>query len=216
MRFKNLIFDMDGTILDTLEDLTDAVNYALRKNALPERSIGEVKRFVGNGIRKLIERAVPDGCRAETVEAVFRDMMEYYPEHSAEKTRAYPGIAEAIAGMRSLGCRTAVVTNKADIAVAPLCERYFPGLFDISVGERPGIRKKPEPDTVFEAMRGIGASRDDSVYIGDSDVDAMTAQNAGLPCVLVGWGFRDVETLEKLPHIHIAKDAYDLFDFLTR
>lgn len=205
---------MDGTILDTLDDLTNSMNHILSAHGMAQRTKDEVRNFVGNGIRKLCERAVPAGTDVDTVDEVYRDFHAYYPLHCAENTRAYPGIPEAIASLRQIGCRTAVVSNKADGAVKILSKQYFDGLFDVSVGEKPGRARKPAPDEVLAAMEALGADKRETVYIGDSDVDAATAQNSGLDCILVSWGFRGRELLETLPHIFIADNANQLADYL--
>lgn len=161
MRYKAAIFDMDGTILNTLEDLTDSTNYALSHHGFPERTIDEVRRFVGNGIRKLIERAVPAGTDVATIDKVFDTFASYYKEHSAIKTRPYDGIHDAIAKLRAAGVKTAVVSNKADFAVQDLCVDYFPGMFDFALGEKSGIAKKPAPDMVEECLRTLGLEKKD-------------------------------------------------------
>lgn len=193
MRYKAAVFDMDGTILNTIEDLTDSTNYALSFNGLPERSLEEVRCFVGNGIRKLIERAVPEGTSAGVINKVFETFTDYYKGHSAIKTRPYEGINQAIVRLRAAGVKTAVVSNKADFGVQDLCRDYFPGMFDFALGEKSGMAKKPAPDMVEEALRSLGIDKKDAVYIGDSDVDIMTAKNSGLDVIMVGWGFRDEE-----------------------
>lgn len=195
MKYKLAIFDMDGTILNTLDDLADSTNYALRGNGLPERTIEEVRRFVGNGIRKLIERAVPAGTEVSQIDRVHESFTAYYKVHCADRTRPYEGIIELVRDLRAAGCMTAVVSNKADYGVQTLCRDYFPGLFDMAVGEREGIRKKPSPDSVNEVLEKLSVARADAVYIGDSDVDIETAKNAGLDCISVEWGFRDREFL---------------------
>ena len=195
MRYELVIFDLDGTILDTLEDLYLSVNHALRENAYPERTLDEVRRFVGNGIRKLIERAVPDGCEPEQIDAVHASFTAYYTEHCADHTAPYKGIEELLKDLRSAGMRTAVVSNKADYAVQSLCKEYFPGLFDAVAGEREGVRRKPAPDAVEAVLETLGIAREQAIYIGDSDVDIATAENAGIPCISVDWGFRDTAFL---------------------
>lgn len=211
MRYKLAIFDMDGTILNTLEDLTDSTNYALRANGMPERTIEEVRGFVGNGIRKLIERAVGEGSDNETTDMVFDCFKEYYRTHCAIKTRPYDGIIDTINALKNKGVMTAVVSNKADFAVQSLCEDYFEGLFDYAVGDKEGQRRKPYPDAVYEVLDRLKVDKADAVYIGDSEVDYMTAKNSGLDVIMVGWGFRDEEFL-------IAKGApfviYDTEDIL--
>lgn len=197
MRYDLAIFDLDGTILNTLEDLADSLNAALEKSGYPRRTVEEVRRFVGNGIRKLIERGVPKGTETESVNRVHRDFTEYYKVHCADKTRPYDGISELLTALKKAGCRTAVVSNKADYGVQELCSRYFQGMFDMAVGEREGILKKPAPDSVNEVLRRLGVKREKAVYIGDSEVDIMTAVNAGMDSIIVSWGFREEEFLRE-------------------
>lgn len=185
------IFDLDGTLLDTLDDLTHSVNYALCQSGLPVRTRDEVRKFVGNGIGQLIHRAVAGNSPAELEAKVYQAFMTHYHAHCADRTRPYEGVLSLLAALRSKGCRTAVVSNKADFAVKALCERYFAGYLDLAVGERDGIRRKPAPDTVVEVLRTLGIPREQAVYIGDSDVDIATAANAQLDCISVDWGFRD-------------------------
>lgn len=189
--YELFIFDLDGTLLNTLEDLKNSVNYALQKNSQPERSLDEVRRFVGNGIRKLIERAVVPGTDLPVIDQVHKDFTEHYKIHCADNTRPYDGIIPLLVGLRTAGCKTAVVSNKADYAVSELCQQYFPDLLDYAVGERQGILKKPAPDSVYEVLRRLQVPKELAVYIGDSDVDIETAQNAGLDSIIVDWGFRD-------------------------
>ena len=191
MRYQLAIFDLDGTILDTLEDLTDSVNAALCKSGYPERTIDEVRRFVGNGIRKLMERAVPEGTAVQDIDRVHSDFTEHYKVHCADKTRPYKGIPELLTVLRKAGCKTAVVSNKADYGVQELCSQYFDGMFDFAVGERTGILRKPSPDSVNEVLRVLGVDRSQAVYIGDSEVDVKTAANANMDHIIVTWGFRD-------------------------
>ena len=195
MKYKLVIFDLDGTLLDTLEDLADSTNYALAACGMPERSIDEVRRFVGNGIHKLIERAVPEGTDEADLENVFTQFRKYYAVHCNDKTQAYDGILNLLHELRQNDMRLAVVSNKADFGVQTLCRQYFDGLLDIAVGEREGIRRKPAPDSVNEVLRVLGIDREDAVYVGDSDVDIETARNAGMDCISVTWGFRDTAFL---------------------
>ncbi len=185
-----VIFDMDGTILDTLEDLKNSLNYALDKHGFPMRTLDEVRAFVGNGIGKLIERGCPDSCDPAVVQAVYETFIPHYAEHCNDQTRPYPGIPEAIAALRRAGYQTAVVSNKADFAVADLCKIWFDGLFDAAQGEREGISRKPAPDSVFAVCDRLHISVDRAVYIGDSEVDVQTARNAGMRYIGVDWGFR--------------------------
>ena len=197
MKYTLAIFDLDGTILNTLEDLTDSLNVALEKSGYPKRSIEEVRRFVGNGIWKLMERGVPSGTEKKAVEQVHRDFTEYYKNHCADKTRPYHGIMELLWTIRKAGCKTAVVSNKADYGVQELCRQYFDGLFDVAVGEREGILKKPAPDSVNEVLKCLQAKKEETVYIGDSEADIETAANAGIDHIIVEWGFREPEFLKE-------------------
>ena len=212
--YKLAVFDMDGTILDTLEDLKDSTNFALEKCGYPVRTYDEVRRFVGNGIRKLIERAVPEGLTTEQIDRVHEVFTEHYKVHCADKTKAYDGIKPLLEKLRASGVKTAVVSNKADYGVQELCKEYFDGLFDYAVGEREGIRRKPAPDAVNEALRVLGMSKSEAVYIGDSDVDFETAKNAELPCISVLWGFRDEEFLREKGATLFVRDPAEIYDII--
>ena len=214
MRYKLAVFAMDGTILNTLEDLADSTNYALKANGLPERTIDEVRRFVGNGIRLLIERAVPTDTDKELTDKVFDTFKEYYKTHCAVKTRPYDGIKDVLLELRKTGCLTAVVSNKADFAVQDLCKDYFDNLFDFAIGEREGIKKKPAPDSVFEVLSKLNVEKADAVYIGDSDVDFATSVNAGMDVIMVGWGFRDAEFLREKGVKRIIKQPSEILDII--
>lgn len=196
-QYHTYIFDLDGTLLDTLDDLASAVNYALRTYGMPEHSRDAIRRFVGNGVRMLMIRAVPDGEQNPKFEEVFETFRKYYMQHSLDTTRPYDGIPEMLATLRQRGCRLAVVSNKFDAATKELCKHFFPNTIEVAVGEHEaeGIRKKPAPDTVIEALSQLGVSSKNAVYVGDSDVDLETARNAALPCISVLWGFRDRDFL---------------------
>ena len=195
-KYSIYVFDLDGTLLDTLGDLAASVNYALRSHGMPEHSIEDVRRFVGNGVRKLMERAVPEGADNPQFEAAFATFRAYYMEHVQDTTRPYEGIPETLATLKAQGCRLAVVSNKMRKATEELCRHFFPDTIEVAIGEdeAAGIRKKPAPDTVFEAVCVLG-DKGDAVYVGDSDVDIQTAHNAGIPCISVLWGFRDKDFL---------------------
>lgn len=216
MNYKLAIFDMDGTILDTLNDLTDSLNYALKVCHYPTRTLDEVRSFVGNGIHKLIERAVPNGTNSTQVETVFETFHGYYKVHCADKTKPYPGILSLLEELRNAGMKTAVVSNKADYAVQELCRRYFDGLFDAAVGETAGIHKKPAPDTVNVVLNALDIDKKDAVYIGDSEVDVATSVNAGMDHCIVSWGFREVEFLKQQGAKRIVDDASELLTFLLK
>ena len=203
--FNVYVFDLDGTLLDTLQDLANSVNYALRQHGMPEHSIDDIRRFVGNGVRLLMERAVPDGARNPQFEAAFATFRQYYMQHSLDTTRPYDGIPELIHELKARGCQMAVVSNKMMAATQELVRHFFPDI-PVAIGEHEaaGIRKKPAPDTVYEALRQLGIihhpssiihQTSDIVYVGDSDVDIETARNSGLPCISVLWGFRSRDFL---------------------
>jgi phosphoglycolate phosphatase len=195
MKYKAVIFDMDGTTLDTLEDLLGALNHTLGRFGFPLHDLREMRGYVGNGIRRQIEQGAPAGTPAETIDRMLPVFMEYYKVHGAEHTHPYEGITELLRHLRDRGIRTAIVSNKADVAVRRLTEVYFPGLFEVSVGEKEGVRRKPAPDSVLEVLRIMGLSVSDAVYVGDSEVDIQTADRAGMDRIIVGWGFRDREDL---------------------
>ena len=195
--YSTVVFDLDGTLLNTLDDLHLSTNAALAEHGLPARSLEEVRRFVGNGIRLLIHRAVPAGTPAATEEAVYESFRAHYAAHCEDHTGPYPGIPELLARLRAAGVRLAVVSNKGDFAVQELIARQFPGAFDAVLGEceERGIRKKPAPDMVEAALERMGATRAGLVYVGDSEVDVQTAANVGCPCLSCTWGFRGREEL---------------------
>jgi phosphoglycolate phosphatase len=197
MKYQTYIFDLDGTLLDTLGDLAASVNYALLTHGMPEHSIDDVRRFVGNGVRKLMQRAVPDGDANPDFEAAFATFRQHYMQHALDTTRPYDGIPETLAALRQQGCRIAVVSNKMMAATVELCQHFFPDTVEVAIGEHEaeGIRKKPAPDTVLAALRQLGVGKESALYVGDSDVDIETARNAGLPCISVLWGFRDRDFL---------------------
>ena len=195
MKYKAVIFDMDGTTLDTLEDLLGALNHTLGRFGFPLHDLREMRGYVGNGIRRQIEQGAPAGTPAETIDRMLPVFMEYYKVHGAEHTHPYEGIPELLRHLRDRGIRTAIVSNKAGVSVRRLTEVYFPGLFEVSVGEKEGVRRKPAPDSVLEVLRIMGLSVSDAVYVGDSEVDIQTADRAGMDRIIVGWGFRDREDL---------------------
>lgn len=193
--YKTYIFDLDGTLLNTLGDLAASTNYALRQYGMPEHTIDDVRRFVGNGVGKLIERAIPEGLANPQYEDVLATFRKHYMIHSLDTTAPYPGIESLLHSLRSHGCNVAVVSNKFYNATVELCRHFFADTVEVAIGERENIRRKPAPDTVFEAMRQLGVSGEDTVYVGDSDVDVATARNSGIPCISVLWGFRDRDFL---------------------
>lgn len=194
---KAVIFDLDGTLLNTLDDLADSTNYALSKFGYPTRTIEEVRQFVGNGVAKLIERAIPEGKNNPNFEKCLAIFKENYAQNMYNKTAPYNGIIEMLSNLKSKGIKIAVVSNKFDLAVKELCKKYFEGFIDFAAGENEaqGIRKKPAPDTVISVLNKFNFASEDAVYVGDSDVDIMTAKNSKMPCISVTWGFRDEKFL---------------------
>ena len=189
------IFDLDGTLLDTLNDLAASTNYAMRTHHLPEHTIDEVRRFVGNGVSKLIERAVPGGKDNLLFEPALATFREHYLIHQYDTTTPYPGIMSMLRRLKEAGKATAVVSNKFDAATKALCQRFFGPLVDVAIGESASVARKPSPDTVIEALRILGIPSQGAVYVGDSEVDLATAANCHMPCISVLWGFRDRECL---------------------
>lgn len=192
---KAIIFDLDGTLLDTLQDLADAVNAALVKNQMQPRTIDEVRQFVGNGVENLMIRAIPEGKENPLFAQTFSDFKEYYKAHCKNHTAPYPGILEMMALLKTKGYLMAIVSNKFDLAVKELDREFFSEYTSSAIGEMEGVERKPAPDTVEKALKELGVTKEDAIYVGDSDVDIETAKNAGLPCISVLWGFRDKEFL---------------------
>lgn len=185
------VFDLDGTLLDTLGDLADSTNYALRLSGFPQRTLDEVRMFVGNGVARLIHLAVPEGTPPEAEAACLARFRAHYLTNMENKTAPYPGILPLLDGLADAGYALAVVSNKFDAAVKGLCQSYFGGRIPVAIGESRGVERKPAPDTVLRALEELGVDASRAVYIGDSDVDILTARNSGLPCISVSWGFRD-------------------------
>ena len=195
--YATAVFDLDGTLLNTIEDLWISTNAALSAHDMPTHTLDDVRRFVGNGIRKLIERAVPAGTSAAEQDTIYEDFCAHYAAHCEDHTGPYPGIPELLANLQAAGVRLAVVSNKGDFAVQELVARQFPDAFDAVLGENEaaGIRKKPAPDMVEAALTRMGASHEGMAYIGDSEVDVQTAESVGCPCISCTWGFRSVDDL---------------------
>ena len=213
-RYKAVIFDLDGTLLDTLTDLAEGTNYALRVNGFPERTLDEIRRFVGNGAHKLIERAVPDGQIEAALEKVRQDFNVYYKIHCKDHTGPYPGIMEMLQELVQQGYSLGVVSNKPDFAVQELIPEYFPGIFASVSGERQGVAKKPAPDLIWEAMKNLHADSSESVYVGDSEVDLEAAANAGIPCISVAWGFKGRKFLEEHQAEVIIEEPLEILKYI--
>jgi phosphoglycolate phosphatase len=214
MTYDTVIFDLDGTLLDTLEDLKDSCNYALAQVGAPARTLEEVRQFVGNGIGRLIELALPGGKENPDFDKALAIMQEYYKNHNQIKTAPYPGVLDMLVQIKELGLSMAVVTNKPDSSAKPLVEEYFLGMIPVAIGEREGVRRKPAPDTVEEALRILGKEKRTAVYVGDSEVDLATARNSGLDCISVTWGFRDRAMLEREGATMYAETPEDVLKLL--
>ena len=209
----NFIFDLDGTLLNTLKDLAASTNYALRSAGMPEHSVEDVRRFVGNGVKKLMERAIPQGLENPKFDETYATFRKHYLEHSLDTTKPYDGIPEVLAELKRRGKKLAIVSNKFYAATQELAKHFFPEIIQVAIGERENIRKKPAPDTVLEAMRQLGVGREGTVYIGDSDVDIDTAKNVGVPCISVLWGFRDKDFLIEHGATHLIKEPKELLEY---
>ena len=214
MRYKAVLFDMDGTVLDTLGDLTNAVNHTLSVFGFPTLSRREAAGFLGNGAAWLIAHAVPEGTDPEKTAEVLRAYQPWYDSHCAIETAPYPGILALMEALKAAGVRQAVVSNKQDSAVQLLAEQHFPGLLDSAVGESATVRRKPNPDAVLAALSHMGVGTEDAVYVGDTEVDMQTAKNAHLPCAVVGWGFRTDEELRAQGAKRIFHSADELREWL--
>lgn len=207
--YDYVIFDLDGTLLNTLGDLSDAVNYALARRGLPQRSEAEISAFLGNGIRRLVECAVPAGTSLSVTDAVFADFRSRYSAHYLDRTVPYPGVLALLDELKRRGIPAALVTNKADAVAQSIYRALFAEVLPVAIGEQPRYAKKPAPDMVDAALAQLGGSRARAVYVGDSEVDLQTARNSGLPCILVDWGYRDrafLETLGSRPIVSTAKE----------
>lgn len=214
MKYDAVLFDMDGTLLDTLEDICDAANYTLRALSYPERTLAEMRRFVGNGAEMQMRRALGADADEETVRRALAIYKPYYAAHCQNKTRPYPGVTELLKELKDEGVRLAIVSNKPDEAAKPLARLHFGTLPDAVLGETAQRRRKPAPDMVNDALAALGAQRARAVYVGDSEVDIETAKNAGLACISMCWGFRDREQLAAAGAEVIVSDARELYALL--
>lgn len=211
---NTVIFDMDGTVLNTLEDLTVSVNYVLSKFNMPEHSEEEYRKFFGNGIKYALKCAVPEETPEEVIEEMLPIFREHYNEHCHDRTKPYDGIIELMSMLRANGYKMAIVSNKIDSAVKELNDRFFSEYVDVAIGEKPGIKRKPAPDTVLAALDELGSKKKAAVYIGDSEVDLQTALNSELPCISVLWGFRDKDFLISKGASVFAETPEEVYDIL--
>lgn len=216
MKYDLIIFDMDGTILNTLEDLKNSLNYVLQQAGYQTRTLEEVRTFVGNGIRKTIERALPSDIEEEKVDELFSLFMDYYAIHNTDNTKPYNGVIELLKELKHLGYKTAVVSNKQNSAVKSLCKKFFTGLFDVEIGEKENIAKKPDPDEVNEVLKILNIDRTKSIYIGDSEVDIQTAQNSKMKSIIVDWGFRDRKFLYEHGAEVIVSNPSEILDIINK
>ena len=211
---KAFVFDLDGTLLDTLSDLAASVNHTLQLHGLPPRSRAEVRRFLGNGVRNLMRRSLPGGEENPHFEQAFAAFREYYAAHCRDHTRAYPQIPELLNELSARGVKLGIVSNKSDREVKELNRACFSGLFSAALGEREGVRRKPEPDGLLEAVKELGSTPERALYVGDSEVDLRTAVNAGIDCVSVTWGFRSETHLREAGAKRFIRSPMELLTVL--
>jgi phosphoglycolate phosphatase len=214
MTYNTIIFDLDGTLLNTLDDLTDSVNYSLEKHDFPSRTIAEVKSFVGNGVKRLMDLAVPNGTPADMTASCLAMFREHYSKNMRNKTKPYNGIPELLHSLNEKGCKLAIVSNKFDSAVKELCKEYYGEYISVAIGDSPNVLKKPAPDSVYTALSELNSTQNVTLYVGDSDVDVHTAHNAGVKCVGVTWGFRSRELLKEVGADYIIDDPMELLSLI--
>lgn len=210
MKYTTIVFDCDGTLLDTLTDLRNAVNYVLRAHDLPERSVPEVKAALGNGVAHLMRQSLPDSISEAEFNTYLDEFKAYYGEHLQDYTAPYPGMLDVLDTLRAKGYKLAIVSNKIQEGITPLNKEYFGDRLPVAIGERPGLQRKPAPDMVLQALKELDSTQSESIYIGDSEVDVATANNSGLLCIGVTWGFRDKQLHKDLGVKHIARKAEDI------
>ena len=214
MKYNTVIFDLDGTLINTLEDLTDSVNFAMREYGFPERTVEEVNRFVGNGVARLVNLSLPENTSEEIRGKCLAAFKKHYTAHSMDKTAPYPGIKQAVSELKNAGVRLAVVTNKMQEAATDIVRGFFGDTIDIVIGQVDSLPQKPAPDGVWRAIDMLGSARSESVYIGDSEVDCATAKNANLPVIGVTWGFRDRKVLEENKADYIIDDPGEILNII--
>ncbi len=214
MKYDAVIFDLDGTLTDTLTDLKNSVNYALEHFGFPERTTEEIRSFVGNGVKRLVFLSVPENTPEEVAGKCLSTFKEHYAANSLVETQPYDGITDVLKYLRENKIKTAVVTNKMHSAAEDIVKYFFDGLIDVTVGQIDGVAQKPQPDGVYRALDLLGVSREKAVYVGDSEVDCITAKNADIPCIGVTWGFRDRDILIENGADYIADRPTEIFDYI--
>ena len=216
MTYKGVLFDLDGTLLNTLPDLTFISNITMEEAGFPTHTEEEVKWYIGNGVELLFSRSLPKDANLseEEYQALFQKMRENYLTYQNRLTRAYEGIDEMLKELKAMGVKSAIVTNKMDKAAKEVQEKYFPGLIDVSVGARPDLRLKPWPDQGLEALKAMGLDASECIYVGDSDTDIETGRMLNMPAIGCAWGFRGEEFLKEHGAAHIARKPSDIVDFV--
>ena len=214
-KINTVVFDMDGTVLNTLDDLTISVNYTMEKFGFPQRTLDDYRRAFGSGIRRAIELTVPEGTSQEVIDEMVPVFKAHYDVHCLDKTGPYEGILDLMKELKKRGYKMAIVSNKIDSAVKELNQKFFSEAIDVAIGELDGIKRKPAPDMVMKALKELGSSADEAVYIGDSEVDFATANNSNLPCISVLWGFRDKAYLEEIGAEIFAEEPGEVLDILA-
>ena len=214
MKYTTIVFDCDGTLLDTLTDLRNAVNYVLRAHDLPERSVSEVKAALSNGVAHLMRQSLPTSISEAQFNTYLDEFKAYYGEHLQDYTAPYPGMLDVLDTLRAKGYKLAIVSNKIQEGITPLNKEYFGDRLPVAIGERPGLQRKPAPDMVLQALKELGSTPEESIYVGDSEVDVATAENSGLLCIGVTWGFREESLHQELGVTHIARKAEDILSIV--
>ncbi|EGJ47827.1 phosphoglycolate phosphatase [Ruminococcaceae bacterium D16] len=214
--YKHVIFDLDGTLLNTIDDLADTGNHVCTLHGWPTHTVDAFKLMVGNGIPKLVERFAPQGTSQEVLDQAFQEFMDWYGAHKEDKTAPYAGMPEVTKALREAGVSIAVLSNKADVMAGPVVEHYYPGIFPVVQGALPGLPTKPDPTLLHKLMDRLGATKEDTLFVGDSNVDIRTAKNGGLTGCGVLWGFRSREELEAAGADVIVSTPQELLDLILK
>ena len=215
MKYTTIVFDCDGTLLDTATDLANAVNHVLRTHNFPEKSLAEVKAALGNAVTYLMRQCLPSSVADDELAPYIEEFKAYYGEHLKDTTAPYPGILDMLDALREKGYKLAIVSNKIQEGVTPLNKEYFGDRLPVAIGERPGLQRKPAPDMVLQALKEVDSTPEESIYVGDSEVDVATAKNSGLLCIGVTWGFREESLRQELGVTHIARKAEDILSIVA-